>query len=137
MNKEKLGQYRSLCLEIEELEKRIEKLKTREVSDKVLTSKDEFPYNQYELKIQGYEDDKYIKKIKTRLIRRIIRCKNLRLEIEEFIDGIEDSRTRLVFQLRYIEGKSWVYISRQLGSSNESYARMIHNRAIIQIKDKK
>lgn len=128
MNKEKLGQYRSLCLEIEELEKRIEKLKTREVSDKVLTSKDDFPYNQYELKIQGYEDDKYIKKIKTRLIRRIIRCKNLRLEIEEFIDGIEDSRTRLVFQLRYIEGKSWVYISRQLGSSNESYARMIHNR---------
>ncbi len=123
-----MGQYRSLCLEIEELEKRIEKLKTREVSDKVLTSKDEFPYNQYELKIQGYEDDKYIEKIRVRLIRRIRRCKKLRLEIEEFIDSIADSRTRLVFQLRYIEGKSWVYISKQLGSSNESYARMIHNR---------
>lgn len=128
MTKEQLGQYKCLCTEIKELENRLNNLKRQEVTDKVLASASDFPYNQYELKIMGYEDDKYIEKIKTRLIRRIRRCKKLRLEIEEFIDGIEDSRTRLVFQLRYIEGKSWVYISKQLGSSNESYARMIHNR---------
>ena len=103
-------------------------MKTQEVTDKVLSSASDFSFNQYELKIKGYEDDKYIEKIRARLIRRIKRCKKLRLEIEEFIEGIKDSRTRLVFQLRYIEGKSWVYISRQLGSSNESYARMIYNR---------
>ncbi|MDU1582677.1 MAG: hypothetical protein E6864_02860 [Peptoniphilus harei] len=128
MTKEQLGQYKCLCLEIKELENRLNNLKRQEVSDKVLASASDFPYNQYELKIQGYEDDKYIEKIRVRLIRRIRRCKKLRLEIEEFIEEIKDSRTRLVFQLRYIEGKSWVYISRQLGSSNESYARMIHNR---------
>ncbi|NMW84238.1 hypothetical protein HKO22_00575 [Peptoniphilus sp. AGMB00490] len=128
MTREQLGQYRSLCLEIKELENKLNNLKGKETSDKVIASASEFPYNQYELKIFGIEDDKYIEKIRTRLTRRIRRCKKLRLEIEEFIDGIEDSRTRLVFQLRYIEGKSWVYISRQLGSSNESYARMIHNR---------
>lgn len=128
MTKEQLGQYKCLCLEIKELENRLNNLKRQEVSDKVIASASDFPYNQYQLKIQGYEDDKYIQKIRVRLLRRIRRCKKLRLEIEEFIDGIEDSRTRLVFQLRYIEGKSWVYISRQLGSSNESYARMIHNR---------
>lgn len=128
MTKEQLGQYKCLCLEIKELENRLNNLKRQEVTDKVLSSASDFPYNQYELKIQGYEDDKYIQKIRVRLLRRIRRCKKLRLEIEEFIDGIEDSRTRLVFQLRYIEGKSWVYISRQLGSSNESYARMIHSR---------
>lgn len=128
MTKEQLGQYKCLCLEIKELENRLNNLKTQEVTDKVLASASDFPYNQYELKIQGYEDDKYIEKIRVRLIRRIRRCKKLRLEIEDFIEGIEDSRTRLVFQLRYIEGKSWVYISKQLGSSNESYARMIHNR---------
>nr|WP_288961814.1 DUF1492 domain-containing protein [uncultured Peptoniphilus sp.] len=59
------------------------------------------------------------------------RCNKLRLEIEDFIEGIEDSRTRLVLQLRYIEGKSWVYIYRQLGSSKESYSRMIHNIYLI------
>ncbi|MGF0095022.1 hypothetical protein ACQRC6_01160 [Peptoniphilus sp. SGI.035] len=128
MTREQLGQYRSLCLEIKELENKLNNLKVQEVSDKVIASASDFPYNQYELKIFGLEDDKYIEKIRVRLTRRIRRCKKLRLEIEEFIDGIEDSRTRLVFQLRYIEAKSWVYISRQLGSSNESYARMIHNR---------
>ena len=128
MTKEQLGQYKCLCLEIKELENRLNNLKRQEVSDKVIASASDFPYNQYQLKIQGYEDDKYIEKIRVRLLRRIRRCKKLRLEIEEFIEGIEDSRTRLVFQLRYTEGKSWVYISRKLGSSNESYARMIHNR---------
>ncbi|MFQ8696739.1 MAG: DUF1492 domain-containing protein [Peptoniphilus harei] len=81
--------------------------------------------------MQYYEDDKYIEKIRTRLLRRIRRCNKLRLEIEDFIEGIEDSRTRLVLQLRYIEGKSWVYIYRQLGSSKESYSRMIHNIYLI------
>lgn len=130
MTKEQLGQYRCLCLEIKELENRLNNLKTQEVTDKVLASASDFPYNQYELKIKGYEDDKYIEKIRARLIRRIRRCKKLRLEIEDFIEGIEDSRIRLIFELRYIHGKSWVYISKQLGSSNESYARMIHNRYI-------
>lgn len=52
------------------------------------------------------------------------------MQIQYFIANIEDSRTRLVFELRYIEGKSWVYISKQLGSSNESYARKSHDRYI-------
>ncbi|WP_148465242.1 hypothetical protein [Peptoniphilus harei] len=128
MTKEQLGQYKSLCLEIKELENRLNNLKRQEVSDKVIASASDFPYNQYQLKIQGYENDKYIEKIRARLIRRIRRCKKLRLEIEEFIEGIEDSRIRLIFELRYIQGKSWVYISNKLGSSNESYARKSHDR---------
>lgn len=105
-------------------------MKTQEVTDKVLLSASDFPYNQYELKIKGYEDDKYIEKIRARLIRRIKRCKKLRFEIEDFIEGIEDLRIRLIFELRYIHGKSWVYISNKLGSSNESYARKNHDRYI-------
>lgn len=128
MTKEQLGQYKCLCLEIKELENRLNNLKRQEVSDKVIASASDFPYNQYQLKIQGYEDDKYIEKIRARLLRRIRRCKKLRLEIEEFIEGIEDSRIRLIFELRYIQGKSWVYISNKLGSSNESYARKSHDR---------
>ncbi len=128
MTKEQLGQYKCLCLEIKELENRLNNLKRQEVTDKVIASASDFPYNQYELKIKGYEDDKYIEKIRARLIRRIRRCKKLRLEIEEFIEGIDDSRTRLVFQLRYIEGWSWQRISLKLGSTHESYSRKIHER---------
>ena len=128
MTKEQLGQYKCLCLEIKELENRLNNLKSQEVTDKVLASASDFPYNQYELKIKGYEEDKYIEKIRARLIRRIRKCRKLRLEIEKFIEEIEDSRIRLIFELRYIQGKSWVYISNKLGSSNESYARKSHDR---------
>lgn len=128
MTKKELLQYRYLLIEIKELENKIKNYEGKIVTDKVQSSQREFPYTQYELKIQGVEDSLYIKKLREKLFCRIEKCKKLKVDIENFINNIEDSRTRLVFQLRYVEGKSWVYISRQLGSSNESYARMIHNR---------
>lgn len=128
MTKKELLQYRYLLIEIKELENKIKNYEGKIVTDKVQSSQREFPYTQYELKIQGVEDSLYIKKLREKLFYRIEKCKKLKVDIENFINNIEDSRTRLVFQLRYIEGRSWVYISRQLGSPNESYARMIHNR---------
>lgn len=128
MTKKELLQYRYLLIEIKELENKIKNYEGKIVTDKVQSSQREFPYTQYELKIQGVEDSLYIKKLREKLFCRIEKCKTLKVDIENFINNIEDSRTRLVFQLRYVEGRSWVYISRQLGSSNESYARMIHNR---------
>lgn len=128
MTKKELLQYRYLLIEIKELENKIKNYEGKIVTDKVQSSQREFPYTQYELKIQGVEDSLYIKKLREKLFYRIEKCKKLKVDIENFINNIEDSRTRLVFQLRYVEGKSWAYISRQLGSSNESYARMIHNR---------
>lgn len=128
MTKKELLQYRYLLIEIKELENKIKNYEGKIVTDKVQSSQREFPYTQYELKIQGVEDSIYIKKLREKLFYRIEKCKKLKVDIENFINNIEDSRTRLVFQLRYVEGRSWVYISRQLGSSNESYARMIHNR---------
>lgn len=128
MTKKELLQYRYLLIEIKELENKIKNYEGKIVTDKVQSSQREFPYTQYELKIQGVEDSLYIKKLREKLFYRIEKCKKLKVDIENFINNIEDSRTRLVFQLRYVEGRRWVYISRQLGSSNESYARMIHNR---------
>lgn len=128
MTKKELLQYRYLLIEIKELENKIKNYEGKIVTDKVKSSQREFPYTQYELKIQGVEDSLYIKKLREKLFYRIEKCKKLKVDIENFINNIEDSRTRLVFQLRYVEGRSWVYISRQLGSPNESYARMIHNR---------
>lgn len=130
MTKKELLQYRYLLIEIKELENKIKNYEGKIVTDKVQSSQREFPYTQYELKIQGVEDSLYIKKLREKLFYRIEKCKKLKVDIENFINNIEDSRTRLVFQLRYVEGRSWVYISKQLGSSNESYARMIHNRCL-------
>ena len=128
MTKKELLQYRYLLIEIKELENKIKNYEGKIVTNKVKSSQREFPYTQYELKIQGVEDSLYIKKLREKLFYRIEKCKKLKVDIENFINNIEDSRTRLVFQLRYVEGWSWLKISLKLGSHDESYSRKIHNR---------
>lgn len=133
MEKEKLMQYIYLQKEIKTLEKKIGKLEGSIVRDKVTGSNKEFPYQPIHITIEGYENSPYYNRMKKILKKRYKKCIELEMQIQDFIANIEDSRTRLVFELRYIEGKSWVYISKQLGNSNESYARMIHNRYLNEI----
>ncbi|WP_138158761.1 hypothetical protein [Peptoniphilus catoniae] len=128
MEKTQLMQYIYLQKEIKNLEKKIKKLEGSIVRDRVKGSNTEFPYQEIHIQIEGYENSPYYRRLKRTLNKRYKKCIELEMQIQDFISSIEDSRTRLVFELRYIEGKSWVYISKQLGSSNESYARMIHNR---------
>lgn len=128
MDKEQLLQYRILKLEIEDLEDKLQNVKTKLVMDKVQTSAIEYPYNLYSLKICGLEEDAYTQRLQLLLRRRIRKCKRARLEIEEYIDGIKDSRMRYIFTKRYIDGWTWVKISMRLGSTNESYSRLLHDR---------
>ena len=130
MNQKTLRQYRDLVKEIEELKNRIseaQKLSSAQVvKDSVSGSNPHFPYQKNIFTIEGLEQiNSRRKKI---LQKRIWRCERLKLEIEEFIDTIEDSKTRRVFWLRYIHGCSWEKISRMLGGWDESYARKIHDR---------
>lgn len=128
MDKEQLLQYRILKLEIEDLEDKLQNVKTKLVMDKVQASAIEYPYNLYSLKICGLEEDVYTQRLQLMLRRRIRKCKRARLEIEEYIDGIKDSRMRYIFTKRYIDGWTWVKISMRLGSTNEAYARLLHDR---------
>lgn len=128
MDKQQLLQYRILKLEIEDLEDKLQNVKTKLVMDKVQASAIEYPYNLYSLKICGLEEDAYTQRLQLLLRRRIRKCKRARLEIEEYIDGIKDSRMRYIFTKRYIDGWTWVKISMRLGSTNESYSRLLHDR---------
>lgn len=128
MDKEQLLQYRILKLEIEDLEDKLQNVKTKLVMDKVQASAIEYPYNLYSLKICGLEEDVYTQRLQLLIRRRIRKCKRARLEIEEYIDGIKDSRIRYIFTKRYIDGWTWIKISMRLGSSNEAYARLLHDR---------
>ena len=135
--KKLLGQYRSIIEEIEELErdiKRLEKIEPKHEIDKVTGSNSEFPYQPRSFTISGYnivEEEKRNYKIswkKNILIKRKNKCEELKIQIEEFISSIPDSRTRRVFRYRYIDGLEWRPISRKFGKYDESFARKIHER---------
>lgn len=62
------------------------------------------------------------------------KCEDMKLEIEKFISNIPDSRTRRVFQYRYIDGLSWLQIAMRMNKVHESYPRKIHDRYLENIK---
>lgn len=128
MNREKLMQYLVLRKEIDDLSEKIKKAKDNTVTDIVKASNPEFPYQEIHKEIQGLSYSKHKKKLYKVLKNRLIKAKKAKVEIEEYISGIDDSYVRYIFEKRYIDGWSWQKISRELGSPHESYARKIHDR---------
>lgn len=133
MNPKKLlKQYTDLQAEIKDLEKRIDKLSNFKVEhDKVTGSNSEFPYQPRSFTIEGYNIQSVdrLNETKSLLIDRKKDCEDMKLEIEKFISNIPDSRTRRVFQYRYIDNLSWQAIARRIGKYDESYPRkVVHDK---------
>ncbi len=131
MGKELLGQYRSLLEEIKTLKKRIKQIENYKVEHDIVSgSSPYFPYQPRTFIIEGYniQDIDKANELKEILETRKEECECLVLEIEKFISDIPDSRTRRVFQYRYIDGLEWLPISMKFGRVHESYPRKIHDR---------
>ena len=132
MDKETLENYRYLKKEIRQLERRISWLNTP-LSDAVRASNTEFPYQEIHIQIEGEDPRK--SSLEIILHKRLDACVDKVIVIERFISSIEDSRVRMVFQRRYVDGWSWQKISRSMGSMDESYARKIHERFLCTIEN--
>lgn len=109
MTKEGLEQYCKLKKEIAYLQKRLDKLYEKEVpvvSGKVQASEPQYPciMRRVSVKMHDPEVNDSRKKIIALLGEREQRCNEKILEIEKYIDSIEDSELRQLFELRYIEG---------------------------------
>lgn len=127
-----LKQYGDLQVEIKEIEKRIKKLENFKIEhDKVRGSSNVFPYTERSFTIEGYniQDVDRVSRIKKLLDNRKNKCEDMKLQIEEFINTIPDSRTRRVFQYRYIDNLPWLQIAYRIGKTDESYPRkIIHDK---------
>lgn len=132
MTKEELVQYQDLKKEIASLEKRIEDTKAKEFQmeyDRVSGSNTEFPYQTMTIPIEGIvETSEKVKKLKRLLQIRKGKCETLIIKIEKFISEIPDSRTRRIFEMRYVKGLTWFDVSKELDSLDESFTRKIHDR---------
>lgn len=138
--KDLLRQYNDVQQEIKELECRIKKLhkKMEPEADTVVGSNTEFPYNERVYTISGFnveaKNDK-LDRLDTVLTKRKQKCEDMKVEIEEFINTIPDSRTRRVFTLRYVDGLTWLQIARRIERYDESYPRkIIHDKYLEKAK---
>lgn len=133
MDRNKLNQYKALQKEIPKLKRDILKLELRlsripVVAGKVTKSSDEFPYIEEHVKVDIEEP------IAATEIKKQIRLKEERLEqaeidktaIEEFINGIENSKDRQVFELYFLENKKQQSVANMLGYERSSISKIIN-----------
>ncbi|APH24760.1 RNA polymerase subunit sigma-24 [Clostridium botulinum] len=118
MDKEQLKQLRYLKTEIEAIKKQIDNLEYTMAIDKVKGSSSHFPYVQRSFTIEGVDYEEYNRKtirLRKKLSRRISELMDLVEETNEFIEGIEDSLTRQIISLRYINGLTWEEVAANVG----------------------
>ena len=114
MNKIKLRQYRALVREQQLLEKKIQRYKDRinnlpDVYDKVQASSAEFPYVPIHIPVKAKDPEAAAE------LNKLIRMNEQRqqdiikalAEIEEYIKHIPDSEDRLIFEMVYLQGKTY------------------------------
>lgn len=130
MDKQRLMEYQKLKREQELLARRMEALAARElpvVAGKVKASSREFPYTEHRVSVQMDEPEAADRIWRMQKIyrERQERVGQQMLEIEEFIDGIEDAETRQIFEMRFMEGRKQKWIADAIHLERSSVSRKI------------
>lgn len=130
--KEKLKQIRFINTEISAIEVQINNIKPITSADKVTGSSSFFPYTVMSFHIDGVDTEDYnrrAKKLKDRLIKKKNELLALQEEAQNFIDEIEDSLTRQIVTLRFMNCLSWSEIAEKVGlNSSPDSVRKISER---------
>lgn len=108
MTKEELSKYYYLSIEIKQLEEKI-----KEVSEQYL-SPNELNGMPKGNNISNPQERRIIllEKYKARLEKKKIEAIKEMMKIETYLTGIDDIETRMIFNYRYIEKKSWEQIAK-------------------------
>lgn len=126
MTKKTLKQYLYIKREIKDLEKRIKNLEKKSdiVSDTVMSSEG-FPYTQHAVGISGVNEKKYtlLERYNIRLKVFKTKLEKLTVEVEEFIQTVDDSELRQILRYRYHDNYSWVKIMHLMDYESEDKAR--------------
>ena len=119
VDKKTLMDYVDTCELIKETEYEINRMRKIEMEHaKVVGSNPEFPYQKKSFHVSGvteiYLNQNEINKEKEILYERKKRAKNLKHEIEKWMNTIP-SRMQRIVRMKYFEGKSWEERAVQMG----------------------
>ena len=133
MTRQKLKQVRHLKSEIKLLQEQILTLESEIVTDKVKGSDPDHPWTERHYIIRGLpgERNEKLLRLRDRLERRKSDLQDMRAEIFEWVEGIEDSLLRQVIILRHVNGLSWRQVAREIGAGTTwDSLRKMHDRFI-------
>jgi len=132
MTKENLSQLCWLKLEIEELSTRIHKIE-QALSGR--TSRiDSMPWLGSAKDFIG-DLTPELCDLKDKLQKNRLRAMAEFSKLQAFIETIDDSQVRLIFTMRYLDGKSWHQVAWRLGGNTADSVRMVHNRYLARLAE--
>lgn len=120
--KELLEQYLSIQQEIQDLKEERES-KSSTVSDVVTGSMEDYPYTQHSITVYGVSNDALT--LDRKLTSKEKELERQRLKIEEFLDGVKDSKIRRIIRYKYIKNFTWKQIANRIGKRDEGTPRKI------------
>ena len=133
MTRQKLKQIRHLKREIELLQDQIVNLESEIVTDKVKGSDPNHPWTERHYIIRGLpgERNEKLLRLRDRLERRKSDLQDMRAEIFEWVESIDDSLIRQIIILRHVNGLSWRKVAREIGAGTTwDSLRKMHDRFI-------
>ena len=132
MDRNRLNQYKALKREIPHINKKLDKLYKKQseipvVAGKVQASSKNFPYTAMRVSVQMHEP-KEAERIKKQIRineERLEKAEEELLEIESFIAGIPNSNDRHIFEMVFLEGKSYEKAGKVVGYSKGRISQKI------------
>ncbi len=131
MTRQELKQVRYLKREIELLQEQIAAVEAEIVTDKVTGSDPDHPWTERHYIIKGLpgERNEKLLRLRDRLERRKSDLQDMRVEIFEWVESIDDSLLRQVIILRHVNGLGWRQVAREIGGGNTAESiRKLHDR---------
>ncbi|MGN6710703.1 DUF1492 domain-containing protein [Anaerocolumna jejuensis] len=133
MTEKELSQYKAIKNEIADLNRRIAENKEAEIVPfgTVKGSSKYFPYTPMTFHVAGIDpadatqrQEAISELLRQREVQRDELLKK-QIEIEQYIAGIQDSTTRTIFRMYFIDGMSQWQIARKLGYERSSISQRI------------
>lgn len=124
MSLDDLKQYKLLKREIADLEQRVKR--ESKVTDVVSGSSSEPPYTKHPISVTGYT---YNNKLKSKYARKLRELQKKAIDIEEYVQSIDDSLVRQIFRYKYIDCLSREMVAEKLHYSARQIQR-IHDKFV-------
>lgn len=132
MTREQLRNYRHLINEIDKIESDIDHLLKRQekipiVKDKVQKSMDDYPYTIMHITVDAKDPlmNDTIERLLLKKQARLLKIQHQRLEIEDFIASIEDSRARQIIEDVYVHGKRQQEVAEEMFLTESRISQII------------
>lgn len=124
MDRKTLEQYPDVVADIADLETEIRLLTGQSIKiDTVRGSLPDFPYISHPITITGLTDSDELRQKQQELAA----LKRLKQDMDDFIAGLPNRRTRRIVILKAVKRERWQYIADRLGTTEYSVQHVYYN----------